>query len=186
MADFQVWLVRSIAAMKLTAPIMYSKWGWPACESLHFIGLSLLVGMIGAFDLRLLGVAKRIPIAALHRFVPFGVAGFLINVVTGAMFLLTEPDQYIFNVSFHVKLLFLAMAGLNVLVFYSFVYRRVKHLPPGADAPRAAKMAAAVSLGCWIGVIICGRLLTFYRPFECPPEGPGVIADCLPQRGQIK
>src|SRR5688500_12907767 len=101
MAPFQVWLVDTIAGMKLTAPIMYSRWGWPACESLHFIGLSMLVGMIGAFDLRLLGVGKRIPISALHRVVPWGIAGFALNAVTGAMFVLTEPDQYIYNVSFH-------------------------------------------------------------------------------------
>jgi hypothetical protein len=27
-----------------------------------------------------------------------------------------------------------------------------------------ARIIAVTSLACWIGVIICGRLLTFYRP----------------------
>lgn len=73
MSDLQVWLVSSLAGVAPVASLMRTRWAWPICESLHFIGLSLLIGMIGAFDLRLLGVAKRIPIAALHRLVPWGI-----------------------------------------------------------------------------------------------------------------
>ena len=80
---------------------MHSKWGWPAAESVHFLGLSLLIGCIGLFDLRLLGLGKRIPIAALHRLIPWGLAGYGINVVSGLAFLMTEPDQYIYNPEFH-------------------------------------------------------------------------------------
>ena len=56
-----------------------AKWGWPIFESLHFLGMSMLLGTVGVFDLRLLGFARRIPIAALHRLIPIGIAGFVIN-----------------------------------------------------------------------------------------------------------
>ena len=46
---------------------MHAAWGWPAVESLHFIGLSLLIGTVGLFDLRMMGLAKGIPMSALHR-----------------------------------------------------------------------------------------------------------------------
>ena len=180
MADFQVWLVRFLAhAAPPIATFMRSKWGWPFAESVHFLGLSMLVGCVGVFDLRLLGVGKRIPITALHKLIPWGLLGFAINISTGSMFLLTEPDQYIYNPSFQFKVLFIMIAGLNALLFYVTSWGRV-NADGTINAPRAGKMAAVISLSMWISVIVCGRLLTFYRPGPCPKEGPGLIADCTP------
>ncbi len=182
MAHFQVWLVHFLAnAAPPIAEFMRSKWGWPMAESIHFLGLSLLVGCIGLFDLRLLGMAKRIPIAALHKLIPWGLFGFAINVTTGSLFLLTEPDQYIYNPSFQFKVLFIMLAGANALTFYLTTYRRATAAGAPADAPRFAKVIAVVSLSLWIGVIVCGRLLTFFRPGDCPQSGPGFIADCTPR-----
>lgn len=141
---------------------MNSAWGWPAVETLHFIGLSLLIGTVGLFDLRMMGLAKGIPMSGFHRLVPWGVGGYALNVVTGVMFVTSAPDQYLFNPAFQTKLALMAIAGINVLFFYRFQFGPVKHA--GAGAPRAAQVAAAISLGCWIGVIVCGRLITYYRP----------------------
>jgi uncharacterized membrane protein len=167
MHAFQAWLLKTFMSVKIVSPFMHSKWGWPTCESLHFIGLSLLIGTIATFDLRLLGMAKRVPIGALHKLVPWGVGGYLINVTTGLMFLVTEPNQYFYNSAFHFKMLFMSLAGLNVLAFYSAVFRRVRFLPAGADAPLPAKLIGGISLFCWIAIIVCGRMLTFYRPVFC-------------------
>ena len=181
MAPFQIWLVKTLLTLNPVGTFMRSKWGWPFAESIHFIGLSLLVGTIALFDMRLLGLAKRIPIAALHKLIPWGLAGYGINLVSGLMFLMTEPDQYIYNPSFHFKMLFMALAGANALAFYATTSRRT--MGPGAsnDAPRAAKIIAATSLCLWVAIIVCGRLLTFYRPGICGPEGPGILADCIPR-----
>ena len=74
----------------------------------------------------------------------------------------------------------MATAGLNALAFYITCWR--KATAPGApdEAPRLAKIIAIASLTLWIGVIVSGRLLTFYRPFPCGPEGAGFLAECLP------
>lgn len=142
---------------------MHSAWGWPTVESLHFTGLCLLIGTVGVFDLRMLGVARGIPMHALHKLVPWGVGGYLLNVTTGVMFVVSAPDQYLFNPAFQVKLSLMAIAGLNVLFFYRFVFGPVRDA--GANAvPASARTAAAVSLTCWVGVIVCGRLITYYRP----------------------
>jgi hypothetical protein len=178
--DLQVWLVAAIRAHSPVVGIMRSAWGWPIAESLHFLGLCLLVGSIGTFDLRLLGVAKRVPIAAVHRFIPWGIFGFAINITTGSMFLLTEPDQYIYNPSFHFKLLFLTIAGINAGLFYLTSYRQVFGSAALLDAPKRAKVIAAISLCAWIGVIIGGRLLTFYRPGNCPREVTTLLLTCEP------
>jgi hypothetical protein len=162
------------------AAFMQSNWGWPIVESIHFIGLTLLFGSIATWDFRLLGLAKRVPISAFHRLVPVSVLGFAINVVSGSMFLMTDADQYIYNPAFHFKLLFLGLAGLNVLVFYLTTFRRVDALGAGAAPPFSAKVAGAVSLVCWTAVIVCGRLITFYRPFVCTEEDViGLLATCI-------
>src|SRR5262245_20442671 len=164
MTSFQIWLVSTLASVTPVARVMRTAWGWPIAESLHFIGLSLLIGTVGMFDLRLLGLARRIPMAAMHRLIPWGLAGFAINLITGLAFLMTEPDQYIYNPSFHFKVAFITVAGLNALAFYATSYRRVTAAGAPDAAPPLAKIIAAVSLSLWIAVMVAGRLLTFYRP----------------------
>jgi cytochrome bd-type quinol oxidase subunit 1 len=180
MSSAQLWLVETLNGVEPVASFMRSAWGWPAIESLHFIGLALLIGTIGVFDLRLLGVARRIPLVALHRLVPWGLVGYGINVTTGAMFIMTEPNQYILNPSFHLKLLFMAVAGFNALAFYAVVYPRATAPDASDEAPPRGRLVAVVSLCMWMGVIVCGRMITFYRPGPCGPEGPGFLADCIP------
>jgi hypothetical protein len=182
MYTLQIWIYHTLRAMKWATPFMTSKWGWPFCETVHFLGLSLLIGTIGMFDLRLLGMGRRVPIRALHKLVPWGVFGYVISLITGIMFLATEPDQYIFNGAFHWKVLFMAVAGLNMVTFYLTVFRRVKSLEGGEDAERSAKVIAGLSLFLWVGVIVFGRMLTFYRPADCGSEPVTSISTCIPLR----
>lgn len=180
MHTFQVWLVTTIGGDTFIADVMRTGWVWAVVESVHFLGLCLLVGAIGTFDLRLLGLARRVPIAAVHRLIPWGLLGFAINIATGVMFVMTEPDQYIYNPSFHLKLLFMATAGLNAGMFYLTSYRRAFGSTATLNAPTRAKVIAAISLCAWIGVIICGRLITFYRPGPCVGRDTGVFLTCIP------
>jgi len=158
-------LTRWLAGTWLSQTFLdHGAWAWPLAESLHFIGLTFLVGGISLIDLRILGVGKGIRIADLHKLVVFVVAGFVLNVLTGSLFVIGQPDQYFLNRAFHFKLFFLAVAGLNVLLFYGTTFRHLRTLGPDDSAPLPARCMAAVSLLCWIGVICAGRLLTFYRP----------------------
>ncbi len=180
MIPFQVWLESVLASAKPVSAAMQLRWAWPAAESGHFIGLTLLLGSIAVWDLRLIGFLKGVPVLAFHRLVPFAVAGFLINAATGSLFLMTDPDQYVYNPAFHLKMLWLLLAGANVAVFYLVVFRRVASLDPNEPTPRFARASGAISLALWIGVIICGRMITFYRPAGCAPgEALGWLADCI-------
>jgi hypothetical protein len=137
-------------------------WIWPTCESLHFIGMAILIGCIGVLDLRMLGFIKNVSIHAIHQFVPWGIAGFLINLVTGTLFYIGAAHQYTHNFAFQMKLLFLAIAGLNVAYFYwGGVLKKVDGLGPGADPPLSAKLVSLTSIVMWIGVAYWGRMLPF-------------------------
>jgi hypothetical protein len=137
-------------------------WIWPLCETLHFMGLALLVGIVGVFDLRILGMAKGLPVGPIQRLMPWAILGFAINLITGFLFFAGDPFQYIHNIAFAMKLLFIALAGVNVIVFYvTGLYRHVDGIGAGHDAPIAAKVVAAASLFLWIGVMYWGRMLPF-------------------------
>jgi hypothetical protein len=141
-----------------------SQWVWATTESIHFIGLSLLIGAVGLFDLRLMGMAKAIPVAAIHRLIPVGIVGYSTNLITGSLFLFGYPDQYLYNRAFQFKMFFMALAGLNILIFYSAAFRKTKEVGPGENASVQIRLIAGFSLFLWLAVLTCGRLLTFYRP----------------------
>ncbi|MBU6318863.1 MAG: hypothetical protein KGS00_04350 [Alphaproteobacteria bacterium] len=143
---------------------MNSKWGWPLMETVHFIGLSMLIGAVGAFDLRMMGFARAIPLAALHRLVWVGVVGFALNSVSGALFFMSAAGQYLYNPAFQLKALAMLIAGLNVIVFYSTMARKVLADTEDAPIPTTARVMAAVSLISWLCAVAFGRLLTFFRP----------------------
>jgi hypothetical protein len=141
-------------------------WAWPLCESLHFIGMAMLVGVAGVIDLRLLGMAKGLPLGPLQRLMPWAALGFVINLITGFVFIAGNPRQYIgppLSLSFAAKMLFILLAGLNVLLFYiTGLKRLVDRVEAGHDAPLGAKVSAAVSLFLWVGVMYWGRMLQFF------------------------
>src|SRR2546428_10506881 len=107
---FSTWLHSTRLSWAMAGGV---PWLWPMCETLHFIGLALLMGIVSVLDLRMLGMAKELPLGPLQRLMPFAILGFTINLVTGLLFFTGDPTQYIHNVAFGFKLLFIGLAGVN-------------------------------------------------------------------------
>jgi len=141
--------------------VVSGQWVWPIAETLHFIGLALLIGVIAPLDARLIGFMPRVPIAALHRMVPFAIGGFVLCLATGILFFVGTPEQYIPNESFWLKALFLAIAGANMLAFELTQRSRAEALAPGIPTPRAFKVIGSLSLVSWFMVLYWGRMLPF-------------------------
>lgn len=135
-------------------------WAWPLFETLHFVGLSMLLGVIGLLDLRLLGYFKQLPYSGLRRMMPVGLIGFILNLVTGLLFFVAAPDQYSNNIAFYWKLLFLIVAGLNAL-YFEVTQSNEAHSLGAGPTPTAFKVAGAVSLFSWLMVTYWGRMLPF-------------------------
>jgi uncharacterized membrane protein len=149
---------------KFTEAMTYNKWWWAFLMDLHFLGLVLLIGTVGALDLRIMGFARRLPLEPLHRVVPWALAGFGINVVTGLLAFIGMPEFYTLDYAFWVKLLAILLLGVNAAAFYlTGVFGEVKDLEPGEDAPLSAKLVAASSLILWFAVIILGRYIQYYQ-----------------------
>ena len=157
MNAFVAWLESTI----VSRTIVQYRWIWPLCEIVHFIGLTLVVGIAGFFDLRLMGFMKRVPVSAARDLMPLAIAGFLLNLMTGAVFFIGTPHQYVGNVAWWAKMSCLLLAGLNAMFFETTVGARTMNLGAGDDTPRLAKMVGAVSLASWLGVLYWGRMLPY-------------------------
>ena len=141
-------------------------WVWPLFEMFHFIGMALLIGTVGLVDLRVLGLAKGIPIGQLERLIPWGIAGFIVNAATGFVFIAGNPVggpmEYLSNLALQLKLVLILLAGINLFIFYfGGLARATSAVPAGGDAPRSAKLIAGTSLVLWFGVIFFGRLIMY-------------------------
>ncbi len=134
---------------------------FPICETLHFIGLSLLFGSLLIVDLRGMGFLKALPLIELHRLVPVALAGFAINAVTGFLFVAFDPAVYFGNAAFLIKMVLIALAGVNALVVELMVFRPLRAGVAGVEDGMLIKVSSALSLLLWSGVLIGGRLIPF-------------------------
>ena len=149
---------------KFTRLMTTNKFWWAFMMDVHFMGLVMIIGAVGALDLRMLGFAKQIPIASLHRLVPWALAGFAVNVTTGVLAFIGMPEFYTYDLAFWIKILAILLLGLNAAAFYlTDTFHVVEKMGPGEDAPRPAKIIAVTSLVLWFGVITLGR---YIQPFQ--------------------
>jgi hypothetical protein len=125
------------------------------------MGLVLVIGVAGAFDLRLMGFLRPVPVAALKRFLPWAVAGLTINLVTGVVFFVGSPYQYASNWAWWTKLAFLAAAAGNALLFEVRFSAPALAIGAGDDTPLELKAIGALSLLSWFAVLFFGRMLAF-------------------------
>lgn len=161
---------------------------WSLTEGTHVMALMLFGGSILMVDLRMLGLIFRdTPYTTLHdKVLPLTVAGFILLLVTGALLFLSNPVQYYHSVWFRAKVIFILLAGLNVLWFHRTVLRTLPAWDGSPSPPARVKTAAAVSIACWSLVFLFGRLMAFTW-FECENLSPGsfgyVFAECAAEMG---
>ena len=125
----------------------------------HTIGLSLVVGPNTIIDLRLLGVARAIPLEPLRRWFGLMWLGLTLNVTTGVLLVLACPVKVFTNPVFYLKL---TLVGLAVWTLHRLKERvfddaRVNE----AAMSNRAKRLAVSSLVLWAGVLATGRLLAY-------------------------
>jgi hypothetical protein len=148
-------------ASRISDVMVNSSWAWPASETVHFLGLSLSFGVLLAVNLRILGAMKQVPYADVHRLLPWGMLGFGANLITGMLFFVGQPKQYIDSSPFYWKIVFLMVAGANFL--YLTVFKKAWSADRSIEweSTFADKAMAITSLFAWLAVLYGGRMLPF-------------------------
>lgn len=153
-----------IAQSPLAAFVREAAWAYPLLETVHVVGLGLLVGAIVAFDMRLLGWNRDLPVTRLaYHLMAFVWIGFALNVVSGVLLFTSDAVELAANPALQVKLVLIVLAGFNALWFQW-------RIQPGAVAwneqvrpPLAACAAALVSIGLWLAIIAAGRMIAYIK-----------------------
>ena len=128
-------------------------------QTVHFFGFSLVFGTALAVSLRVLGFWKSMPFSAVHRLIPLGVFGVVMNVFSGMLLLFADSFAILNATTFVPKTTFITIGAIAVLYFS--LSERLWTVKAGEDAPMGAKWVAAVVLLSWAGVIIGGRLMPY-------------------------
>jgi uncharacterized membrane protein len=135
-----------------------SSWAWPAAEAVHFLGLSLTFGVLLAVNLRILGAMKQVAFTDVHRLLPWGMLGFGANFITGMLFVIGQPRQYMDSAPFYWKVALMMIAAANFL--YLTVFKRA-WAAGHFQASLADRVMAFSSIAVWLGVLYAGRMLPF-------------------------
>jgi len=157
-----------LASTRWSIALHESLYMYPLVESTHVLALTLFVGLAVMLDLRLLGLTlKNVPVSEmLDRVLPWTKVGFVIMIVTGALLFYAIPVRNYQNVFFRVKVIMLLLAGLNVWIFHWRVERRVADWDLDPVPPKAARVAAVISIALWAAIIVAGRMIA-YNWFDC-------------------
>ncbi len=155
---------------------------WGITEGTHVLMLMLFAGTIWLIDLRMMGVAFRnTPFSKLNdRVLPYTAFAFAVMIITGIILFLAKPMDYYHNIWFRVKIVFLLIAAVNIAWFHYKVQKTQPEWDDNPKPPAKVRLSGAISLTCWVLIIVFGRFIA-YDWFNCGKPQPGFVnwaAEC--------
>jgi hypothetical protein len=135
-------------------------WAYPLMETLHTLGMALLMGSLGLINLRILGYKPELNIAGTLDWLPLAWLGFSLNLFSGLALFISDPVTFWGSVTFRIKLTLIILAGINTFILSQSVFREARAGAIAAPGVAARRLAAS-SLAFWLGAIILGRLIAY-------------------------
>jgi hypothetical protein len=143
--------------------IRESLWLFPIIETIHIFGIICLVGATSILDLRLMGLTFREESVSklARRFIPWALAGFIIQVTTGLLLFSSEATKMYANLGFKIKMSLIVIAGINALIFHFVAYQSVDKWENDPVGPVSARAAGLISILLWFGIVAAGRWIAY-------------------------
>jgi hypothetical protein len=155
------WLT-ALEGVPLVAGLRNARWTYAAVNASHIVGIALLFGAIVPLDLRLIGFWRAVPIRTLARsLVPVAMAGLLLAVAAGSLLFSVRATEYAAKPVFQIKLVLILCAVANALLLRRAVAWETARHDTGASPPARLRVAGALSIMLWLGVIASGRSIAF-------------------------
>jgi hypothetical protein len=151
-------LLLALEGSILAGALRHGRWSYAAVNTTHVLGVALVVGPLVALDLRLLGLWRtRVAVAPLARVLaPLAAGGFVLAATAGLLLFATRASEYALLPVLWLKLGLIATGIISAGVA---VWRHGADLANAADVE--LRLIGAVSLACWVGALVCGRLIAF-------------------------
>lgn len=161
MYDLLAWLEASALGHAIRGA---GVWAYGVINLVHILGIATLFGSILVLDLRLLGVWRRIPLAAIATSaVPVAATGFCIAALSGLCLITTNATQYLGNPFLLIKFPAIAIGLINVAVVRRLLPRRHGEVHEhDAHHRRQLAITGGVSLVSWLTAITAGRMIGYW------------------------
>lgn len=138
-----------------------SLWGYPLFETIHTIGMALLIGALGLINLRVLGFKPDLPLLETRQLLPLAWLGFTLNAISGGLLFTSDAVYFFSSYTFRIKMVLIILGGINAGLLGSKIFREAPAGAPPVAPTKGAKWIAATSLVFWFGAVICGRLIAY-------------------------
>ena len=142
--------------------IAESTWLFPIVETIHVLALTVVVGSVAMMDLRLLGVGSKDQAVSevIASSLPWAWSAFAVAFIAGSLMFSSKAATYYVNLPFRIKMVCLALAAVNMVLFHVLTARGMAAWDRGTPPP-AARFAAACSLTLWVVIVASGRWIGF-------------------------
>jgi hypothetical protein len=159
LTPFLEWLEASPGSLYIRESTLF----YPFVETTHVLALCIFLGLIALLDLRLMGIGLRgIPVSDIAgKLLPWALFGFVIMAVSGGLLFYSGPLKAASNIFFRIKVVMIALTGVNALLFHFTIFKKVAAWDADAVPPLRARMAGLFSMVLWCGVVICGRMQAY-------------------------
>lgn len=168
-------ILQALESSSFSMWVKESSTAYVAVLAFHTIGLAFLVGISGATAMRILGVARAIPLEPMQDFFPLMYAGFWINACTGAVLMCLYPTDYLTEPTIYIKLSAVVIAMVLVRKLHRDLFAggeddgagdglRSKIDLERAAGSRAVRTLSVSLLVVWLVATVAGRVMAYTMP----------------------
>ena len=139
-----------------TNPLNTNEWSFPLLEIIHIVGFAIAMGTIFMVDLRLIGIGMRRQLSSQlsKDLAPWTLGGLAAVLISGPLIFSSDPNMYMNNTSFQLK-----MGALLIAILYQYtIHRKVAFSDP---SPMVGALTGIVSVALWVSVVAGGIFIAF-------------------------
>jgi hypothetical protein len=138
-----------------------SLWGYPLLETIHSLGMAMLIGSLGLINLRVLGYKPELPLLGTQQLLPLAWFGFTLNAISGALLFTSDAVYFFSSYTFRIKMVLIILGGVNAALLSRRIFREAADRAPPASQAASTKWIAATSLVFWFAAVCAGRLVAY-------------------------
>ena len=157
MENFFEWLEHT----GLSQWVRGGSFAFPLILTAHVLGAGFVAGTCTAVALRLLGIARGVPVAMFEKFYPVFWSALALNIASGLLLLDAYPYKAFTNPVYYAKLSLIGFGVYLAVKIRDGVLRAPVWRTGAVAVLQNAKLLGAMSLLCWAGVLIAGRMLAY-------------------------
>jgi hypothetical protein len=138
-----------------------SLWGYPLLETIHTVGMAMMIGSLGLINLRVLGYKPDLPLLDTRALLPLAWLGFTLNAISGTLLFTSDAVYFWGKYTFRIKMVLIILGGINAALLGQRVFREAVAGAPAAPPAAGTQWIAFLSLVFWFGAVIAGRLIAY-------------------------